>query len=139
MNAAEALHSVLTRVTQSGATTVLAGWEQVLETDASLPEFVLRHAEVVRLVELIGRRLYAAETNDLLVTTLTHLPNWYRAVAWRGSWTNTGEPAAGIIAATDLNYLQLFATNGEYNDDTLEFPTMTSKSCGLTSMVGENC
>lgn len=86
-------------------------------TDATLPEFVLRHTEIVRLVELIGRRLHAAEPNALVATQLAHLPNWYRAVVWRGSWSNTSETAAGIIAATDLNYLELFGDNEKYNDN----------------------
>lgn len=136
MNPAQALHAVLSRVQQCDAPTVLSAWQQVLQADASTTEFVLRHAEVVRLVETIARRLLAADSDAVTAEALTmYLPSWYRAVVWQQNWQAAQEPPGSIITIEQMSYLGLFGKHEFAENEHLTLAGLSTLRSNLDSWI----
>jgi hypothetical protein len=136
MNPAQALHAVLARVQQSDAPTVLGAWQQVLQAEATTSEFVLRHAEVVRLVETIARRLIASASDGVTAEALTmYLPSWYRAVVWQGHWQAAQEPPSGIITIEQMAYLGLFGKHEFAEEEHLTTAGLSTLRSNLDSWI----
>ncbi|WP_157105978.1 hypothetical protein [Nocardia sienata] len=110
LNPAAGLHSILQKMSQSGAASVQKGWESVLGVQYGTPDFARRHAEVVALVGRISDRLYAMpEGNPTRERNLRYLPHWYSAVVYSNGWNAQGHPAQNVISVDHLDDLGNFS------------------------------
>jgi hypothetical protein len=86
-NPAEALATLLRKVTQSGQRSFGAAWATVLNAQITSAEFARSHSAVVGLVSEIQTFLESLRDDDeLRVHHLSDMPTYYAAVVHHGDW-----------------------------------------------------
>lgn len=122
-NAAESLHSVLTKVYRSGGSTVGAGWEAALGSPHGTPEFIPRHAEIVSLFQTVHCYLLALSEDHVYREIYEkYLPAWYRAIVFPDSWGSTSQPASKIISEPVLDQLRSLGAHMRRRTVSLDLP-----------------
>ncbi|MDV7196902.1 hypothetical protein R4172_04920 [Rhodococcus kroppenstedtii] len=113
VNAARALHRLLTKVRQSGAPTIAKGWEAALQANFGTPLFAIRHTDAVGLFRTVIERLDVVQGDEGgMLRSL--IARWHDAVVFKSSWSDRTVPAEHLIADDHLNQLASVAVIFDY-------------------------
>ncbi|MGW0933410.1 hypothetical protein [Streptomyces sp. NPDC002666] len=104
--AAHNLHSILSRVRDSGSQVIADGWVSALDAPWDSVEFSRRHTEVVNLLLLTVQQIGAFPDRARLRTE-RHIPGWWAAVMQpMVNWRDTARTAEKVIGQNSLDHLE---------------------------------